>query len=107
MIKYLCDPDNVTRDCDEAIASIYPDFVRTVPNSFNGRSLYHYPPSPDRVNLIISTGGGGGPFSTAAPFSAGLVDVCVNGGMYAAPSAYDIYEAAKYIDSRKGISSYI
>ena len=102
MPKFLSDPEIVTRACDDAIASVYPDFVQTLPGSFNGRSLLRKPLCPGRVNIIVSTGGGGGPFSTALPFGSALADICVNGGMYAAPSAYDIYEAARFVGSRSG-----
>ncbi len=102
MLTNLCNDDTVSSDFTAAMASIYPDRVGTVPGSFNNRALLRLPVESDRVNLIVSAGGFGAPFPDGMVACQGLADVSVVGGKCAAPSAYDIYEAARYINSQKG-----
>lgn len=101
-MRYLTNSDFMTKDCVDGLALIYPDLVQNLPDSFNGRAALRSPLDPTRVNLIISAGGAGGPFSQAFVTSPDLADVGVNGAPHAAPSAYDIYEAAKAINSPHG-----
>jgi dihydroxyacetone kinase len=54
------------------------------------------------VNLIVSSGGGGGPFSASFVAGPDLADAAINGNICTAPSAYDIYEAVKKINSSHG-----
>lgn len=101
-MRYLTNPDSMTRDCMDGLAIIHPELVETIPESYNGRALLRSPIDPNRVNLIVSAGGAGGPFAESFVTSSGLCDVSINGGPCAAPSAYDIYEAGKYINSPHG-----
>ena len=99
---FLTDPNTISKTCAEGMACVYPELVQTLPGSFNGRAILRRPVDPDRVNIIAVAGGGGNPFSQSFVFSSGLADIAINGSLYAAPSAYDIYEAAKYVGSPKG-----
>lgn len=99
---FLTDPDTISRTCAEGMACVYPEFIRTVPDSFNGRATLRNPAEPDRVNIIVVGGGGGNPFTQSFVLGPDLADIAINGGLRAAPSAYDCYEAAKYINSSKG-----
>ncbi|MDO4323008.1 MAG: dihydroxyacetone kinase subunit DhaK [Lachnospiraceae bacterium] len=101
-MKYLSNPDFITKDCADGLALVYPELVQTLPDSFNGRILLSSTITPNRVNLIVSSGGGGGPFSNAFAASPDLADAVVNGNICTAPSAYDIYEAVKKINSPHG-----
>ncbi len=102
MITNLCNSDTISSDFTEAMAAIHPDRVCTVPGSFNNRALLRVPIENDRVNLIVSAGGAGAPFPDSMVTCQSMADASVVGGLHAAPSAYDIYEAAKYIDAKPG-----
>ena len=102
MITNLCNSDTVSRDFTDAMAAIHSDRVACVPGSFNNRALVRIPLDSSRVNLIVSAGGFGAPFPDSMVTCDGMADASVIGGKFAAPSAYDIYEAAKYINSDKG-----
>ena len=102
MITNLCNSDTVSRDFTDAMAAIHSDRVACVPGSFNNRALVRIPLDNSRVNLIVSAGGFGAPFPDSMVTCDGMADASVIGGKFAAPSAYDIYEAAKYINSDKG-----
>ena len=102
MIENISNSQTISRDFSDAMATIYPDHVGCVPGSFNDRALVRLPLENDRVNLIVSAGGFGAPFPDAMVTCQGMADASVVGGKHAAPSAYDIYEAAKYIGSEKG-----
>lgn len=101
-MQYLANPDSITRNCADALALVYPELARTLPDSFNGRVLLSAQTDPNRVNLIVSSGGGGGPFSGSFVTSPNLADAAVNGNICTAPSAYDIYEVVKKINSPHG-----
>ena len=101
MLPYISDPNTSTRELVEALASIYPERFRSLPNSFNGRILLCPDVCPDRVNIIVSAGGGCHPLSYGY-LGDGMADACVNGNRRCAPSAYDIYEAALKIGSSSG-----
>lgn len=102
MLTNLCNNDTISSDFTAAMAAIHPDRVTSVPGSFNNRALIRLPLENDRVNLIVSAGGFGAPFPDSMVTCQGMADASVIGGKSAAPSAYDIYEAAKYIGSDKG-----
>ena len=102
MVTNLCNSDTISSDFTSAMAAIHPDRVAAVPGSFNNRALIRIPVESDRVNLIVSAGGAGAPFPDSMVTCQAMADASVVGGKYAAPSAYDIYEAAKYIGSDKG-----
>ena len=101
-MQYLANPDHITQECADGLALVYPEFVHTLPDSFNGRVLLSNSYDPNRVNLIVSSGGGGGPFSNSFIASPDLADAAVNGNICTAPSAYDIYEVVKKINSPHG-----
>lgn len=101
-MPYLTTPDSMTKDCMDGLAIIYPDLVKTIPGSYSGRALLRTPIDPNRVNLIVSAGGAGGPFAESFVTSSDLCDISINGAPQAAPSAYDIYEAAKHVNSPHG-----
>lgn len=101
-MHYLADPDSITKDCADGLALVYPELVQTLHGSFNGRVLLSAIQDPGRVNLIVSSGGGGGPFSNSFAASPDLADAVVNGNICTAPSAYDIYEVVKKINSPCG-----
>lgn len=101
-MHYLANPDFITKDCADGLALVYPELVQTLPGSFNGRVLLSSTQDPDRVNLIVGSGGGGGPFSNSFVASPDLADAAVNGNICTAPSAYDIYEVVKKINSPHG-----
>lgn len=101
-MQYLADLDSITKDCADGLALVYPELVQTLPGSFNGRVLMSQSYDPGRVNLIVSSGGGGGPFSNSFVASPDLADAAINGNLFTAPSAYDIYEAVKKINSSHG-----
>ena len=100
--RFLADADTMTREVASGLAAIYPESVCTLSDSFNGRALLKQPISSDRVNIIVSSGGSGGPFTSSYTFGPDLADASVNGNICAAPSAYDIYEVAKAINSPHG-----
>ncbi|MDO4632534.1 MAG: dihydroxyacetone kinase subunit DhaK [Eubacteriales bacterium] len=101
-MKCLVDPEYATRDSAQGLAIVYPEMVQTIADSYSGRALLRRPIESDRVNIIASAGGFGAPFATGFVTADHFCDVGINGGPFAAPSAYDIYEAAKYIDSKEG-----
>lgn len=101
-MHFLADPDSITKDCADGLALVYPDLVQTLHGSFNGRVLLSAIQDPDRVNLIVSSGGGGGPFCNSFAACPDLADAVVNGNICTAPSAYDIYEVVKKINSPHG-----
>lgn len=59
-------------------------------------------PTLDQAAVIISGGAGNGPLF-AGYVGEGLADAAVVGAAYAAPNAYAIYEAAKYLGRKKGV----
>lgn len=101
MDYYLTNTDNLTRDCMNSLAAVFPDKYQVLPDSYNGRVLLRKELHPERVNIIVSSGGGVYPLS-AGYVNEGMADASVNGSIRAAPSAYDIYEAAKAIGSKDG-----
>ena len=101
MLPYISDPNTSTRELVQALASIYPERFRALPDSFNGRVLLRRDTCPDRVNVIVSAGGGCHPLSYGY-LGEGMADACINGNQRCAPSAYDIYEAALKIGSTSG-----
>ena len=101
MDQYLTNLDTFTRDTMDSLAAVYPDRFQILPDSYNGRVLLQKDLHPERVNVIVSSGGGCYPLS-AGYVSEGMADASVNGSIRAAPSAYDIYEAAKAIGSKDG-----
>lgn len=101
MLPYLSDPDTSTRELVQAMASGYPESFQLLPDSYNGRILLRRKLCPDRVNVIVSCGGGCHPLSFGY-LGEGMADACINGNRRCAPSAYDIYEAALKIGSRAG-----
>lgn len=101
MDYYLTNTDNLTRDCMDSLAAVFPDRYQVLPDSYNGRVLLRKELHPERVNIIVSSGGGVYPLC-AGYVNEGMADASVNGSIRAAPSAYDIYEAAKTIGSKDG-----
>lgn len=99
---FLTDPNTISSTCAEGMARVYPEFIQTIPDSFNARAVLRHPTESDRVNIIVVAGGAGDPFSQSFVFGPDLADIAINGGFRAAPSAYDIYEAAKFVNSSKG-----
>lgn len=102
MKRFLADPDTMTKDSMDGLRRVYPELVETIPRSYNQRSLLRHPIDPNRVNIIVSSGGWGGPFTLSFCTTPGMADAAVNGNICAAPSAYDIYETAKKINSPHG-----
>lgn len=102
MRRFLADTDTLTKDSMDGLRRVYPELVETIPESYNQRSVLHHPIDPNRVNIIVSSGGWGGPFTLSFCTASGMADAAVNGNICAAPSAYDIYETAKKINSPHG-----
>lgn len=101
MLPYISDPNTSTKELARALASIYPERFRFLPDSFNGRILLRHNVCSDRVNVIVSAGGGCHPLSYGY-LGEGMADACINGNQRCAPSAYDIYEATLKIGSSSG-----
>ena len=101
MLPYISDPNTSTRELVQVLASIYPDRFQVLSDSCNGRVLLRRTLRSDRVNVIVSCGGGCHPLSYGY-LGEGMADACINGNQRCAPSAYDIYEAALKIGSSSG-----
>lgn len=101
MLPYISDPNTSTKELVRILASVYPDRFQIPSDSCNGRVLLRRTLCPDRVNVIVSSGGGCHPLSYGY-LGEGMADACINGNQRCAPSAYDIYEAALKIGSLSG-----
>ena len=99
--EWLADQDTLVRSLTESISYLNSRNLFVPPGSFSGRILMHGSMPLDRPGIIVSNGGGCFPLSTGY-IGNGMADASVNGNVRAAPSAYDIYEAAKYMGSSKG-----
>ncbi len=101
MSRFFADYDTLVRSFTGCLPQLYPDRFFVPEGTFNGRILLNPSATPDRVNVIVSNGGGCYPLS-AGFVCRGMADASVSGNVVAAPSAYDIYEAARLLGGRKG-----
>ena len=81
----------------EGMALACPDRWRVLDSRITGATLVSREAVRGRAAVIVSGGGSDGPW-VPAYVGPGMADAAVVGAPYAAPSAYDIYEAAKALD---------
>ena len=94
--------DYFAADCFSGMEKAYPDRWKSFAPSKNSGTLIKSTPTPDRVAVIISGGAGNGPLFPGY-VGEGLADAAVIGAPFAAPNAYSIYEAGKYLGREKGV----
>ncbi|MDO4632535.1 MAG: dihydroxyacetone kinase subunit DhaK [Eubacteriales bacterium] len=101
MDHYLGNTDTMVSEFIRSLSELYPGKYEMMDGASSGGVLLKKGMDTDRVNLIVSNGGGCHPLSTGY-VSKGMADASVNGNIRSAPSAYDIYETARHIGSQKG-----
>ena len=97
----LADRDDLVRRCISSLSALESRGVYAPEGTFSGRILMRRGYSPDRPAVIASNGGGCYPLS-AGYLGENMADASVNGNVRCAPSAYDIYEAARIMNCRRG-----
>jgi|GEM_PF-334948 len=103
VFRSLADVSYLTKGSHEGAVLVHPEIwqMPDIPDYDQGQILMKRNLNPDRVQVVLSGGGAGGPEFDAC-VGDGLADVSVVGGFHASPNAYSIYQAVKYIGSRKG-----
>lgn len=81
---------------------VHPERWRVLSDDENSAALVKRRPTLDRVAVLISGGGANGPLFPGY-VADGLADGAVVGAPYAAPNAYAIYEAGRYLGREKGV----
>jgi len=94
--------DYFATECFSGMERAYPDRFKCFMASKNSSILLKSNPTFDQVAVIISGGAGNGPLF-AGYVGEGLADAAVAGAPFAAPNAYAIYEAGKYLGRKKGV----
>jgi len=94
--------DYYAADCILGMTRAFPEKWKCLRCGKNTGILMKAEPTPDRFAVIISGGGGNGPFCPGY-VADGLADAAVLGAPFAAPNAYAIYEAGKYLGSSNGV----
>ncbi|MBQ7560895.1 MAG: dihydroxyacetone kinase subunit DhaK [Synergistaceae bacterium] len=80
----------------------HPGRWRLFDSQISSATLFSSDNISDRVAVIISSGGSDGPFSPGF-VGENLADAVVVGAPFTAPNAYAIYEAAKALDTGRGV----
>ena len=102
MIWYTDRMDYYAADCILGMTRVFPERWKCLRAGKNAGILMKAEPTPDRFAVIISGGGGNGPFCPGY-VADGLADAAVLGAPFAAPNAYAIYEAGKYLGKGSGV----
>lgn len=94
--------DYFAADSFAGMERVHPDRWQSFGVSKNSGILMKRNPAPDQVAVIVSGGAGNGPLFQGY-VGDGLADAAVVGAAFAAPNAYAIYEAGKYLGHNKGV----
>jgi len=94
--------DYFAADSFSGMERVHPRRWQNFGISKNSGILMKRDPTLDQVAVIVSGGAGNGPLFQGY-VGDGLADAAVVGATYAAPNAYAIYEAGKYLGRRKGV----
>lgn len=101
MKKIINDPDNFVDEMIEGIIAAHPGYVRPVADDL--RELVKNE-SPVKDKVAIATGGGSGHLPVFLGYIGdGLIDGCAVGNVFASPSAQQMLNVTKEIDSGKGV----
>lgn len=101
MKKIMNDPENFVDEMIEGIISAHPDYVKTVGDNLRELVIKN-PPVEEKV--AIATGGGSGHLPVFLGYiGEGLIDGCAVGDVFASPSAQQMFNITKEIDSGKGV----
>jgi len=99
--KIINDPENFVDEMIEGILRAHPDDLRTVGD--NLRELVRKD-APVKDKVAIATGGGSGHLPVFLGYvGKGLLDGVAVGNVFASPSAQQMYNVTKEIDSGKGV----
>lgn len=94
--------DYFAADCFSGMETAYPECWQSFGVTKNSGILMKRKPTLDQVAVIVSGGAGNGPLFQGY-VGDGLADAAVVGATFAAPNAYAIYEAGKYLGREKGV----
>lgn len=89
-------------DCLQGMARACPERWQCLSSEKNSGILIKAKPTPERFAVIISGGAGNGPLFSGY-VGEGLADAAVIGAPFAAPNAYAIYEAGKFLGRQNGV----
>lgn len=97
--RIIGDTDDIILEELEGAALENPSFYEYLPQF---RCIAVRDRSPDKVAVLANNGGGAEPMF-AGLAGKGMADAVCTGHLFSAPSAYHIYESAKYIETGKGV----
>ncbi|MTI62082.1 MAG: dihydroxyacetone kinase subunit DhaK [Firmicutes bacterium] len=101
MKKIINDPDNFVDEMIEGLLKAHPEELRTVGDDL--RELVRKD-APVKDKVAIATGGGSGHLPIFLGYvGKGMLDGVVIGDVFASPSAQQMYNVTKEIDSGKGV----
>jgi len=101
MKKIINDPENFVNEMIEGILKAHPQDLSTVGDDI--RELVRAD-TPVKDKVAIATGGGSGHLPIFLGYvGKGLIDGCSVGNVFASPSAQQMYNITKKIDSGKGV----
>lgn len=94
--------DYFAADFISGMTKAFPERWQCLRSEKNSGILIKAKPTLDRFAVIVSGGAGNGPLFPGY-VTEGLADAAVMGAPFAAPNAYAIYEAGKYLGSENGV----
>jgi len=94
--------DYFAADCISGMTKAFPERWQCLKAGKNNGILIKAKPTLDRFAVIVSGGAGNGPLFPGY-VAEGLADAAVIGAPFAAPNAYAIYEAGKFLGSKSGV----
>ena len=101
MKKILNDPEKFVDEMIEGVLKAHPQYLSTVGDDL--RELIRSD-APVKDKVAIATGGGSGHLPIFLGYvGKGLLDGCAVGNVFASPSAQQMYNITKKIDSGKGV----
>ena len=101
MLELLNARDRALDESMKGIFAAQPDEFVRLPGEYS-YTLYRKRLKRDRVQIVISGGGGAGPLFPGF-VADGLADAISHGDFGCAPNAYSLYEVGKAIHQGKGI----
>ncbi len=101
MKKFLNKPEDFVDEMVEGILSAHPDRLKGLEGE--PRAIIRAD-APVKGKVALATGGGSGHLPLFLGYvGAGLLDGCAVGGVFQSPSAQQMFEITKSIDSGKGV----
>lgn len=94
--------DYYAADFISGMTKVFPERWKCLKSGKNSGIIIKAKPTPERFAVIISGGSGNGPLFPGY-VAEGLADAAVVGAPFAAPNAYAIYEAGRYLGRNSGV----